>query len=104
MNTVMALVNSQSDERTKANWRTFENATAMIDSLTKLGTFEFVGGPGETPLSSSLFHLPFLAASRTASPLTFWQVTKCAPTPLSPRTGGRWGSPRKKFARFCQSQ
>ena len=32
----------------------------MINSLTKLGTFEFVGGPGKTPLSLSLFHLPFL--------------------------------------------
>ena len=64
MNTVMALVNSQSDERTKGNWRTFENASAMINSLTKLGTFEFVGGPGETPLSSSLFHLPLLVFAR----------------------------------------
>ena len=64
MNTVMALVNSQSDERTKANWRTFENATAMINSLTKLGTFEFVG-PGKIPLAS-LFHIVSSTPSRAS--------------------------------------
>ena len=39
-----------SDERVKGNWELFDNAAEKLQQLTKLGTFEWVSGPGhETP-------------------------------------------------------
>jgi hypothetical protein len=37
---------SLSDERVKGNWGIFDNATDKLQQLTKLGTFEWVSGPG----------------------------------------------------------
>ena len=37
---------SLSDERVKGNWGIFDNATNKLQQLTKLGTFEWVSGPG----------------------------------------------------------